>query len=58
MKTWGLYLTKLKNIITCRPVEMKNILGGFLDGGEGLAVSQKMSAAIVSWLGNVSIEIV
>ena len=37
---------------------MKNILGGFLDGGEGLTVSQKMSAAIVSWLGNVSIEIV
>lgn len=58
MKTWGLYLTKLKSIITCRPLEMKNILGGFLDGGEGLAVSQKMSAAIVSWLGNVSIEIV
>lgn len=58
MKTWGLYLTKLKNITTCRPVEMKNILGVFLDGGEGLAVSQKMSAAIVSWLGNVSIEIV
>ena len=42
----------------CRPVEIKNIFGGFLDGGEGLAVSQKMSAAIVSWLGNVSIEIV
>ena len=58
MKTWGLCLTKLKNIIMCRPVEIKNIFGGFLDGGEGLAVSQKMSAAIVSWLGNVSIEIV